>query len=47
MRGELIPNLLKALEDNAREYKHMKLFECEKVFTRGENNKISEYYELA
>jgi len=47
MRGGLIPNLMQALEDNAREYKDMKLFECEKVFEKSDNNEISEYYELA
>lgn len=46
MRPSLIPNLLQALEDNAREYKDLKLFECEKVFTRTGTD-VSEHYELA
>lgn len=47
MRWSLIPNLMQALEDNAREYKDMKLFECEKVFIRESVDSVSEYYELA
>jgi len=34
MRGGLIPNLMQALQDNSREYKNMRLFECEKVFEK-------------
>jgi phenylalanyl-tRNA synthetase beta subunit len=47
LRGSLIPNLMQALEDNAREYKNMKLFECEKVFIRESEDSVSEYYELS
>jgi phenylalanyl-tRNA synthetase beta chain len=47
LRGSLIPNLMQALEDNAREYKNMKLFECEKVFSRDSEDSVSEYYELS
>lgn len=47
MRGSLIPNLLQALQDNSREFKDMKLFECEKVFSRDWESLVSEYYELA
>lgn len=46
MRASLIPNLLQAFEDNAREYKNLKMFEFEKVFTR-EKEEISENYELS
>ncbi len=46
MRGSLVPNLLQALQDNAREFKNMKLFECEKVFSRDNESQVSEYYEL-
>ena len=46
MRGSLVPNLLQALQDNAREFKSMKLFECEKVFNRDWESSVSEYYEL-
>ncbi len=47
MRGSLIPNLLQAIEDNSREYKNLKLFECEKVFTLKDTHTITEYYELS
>ncbi len=47
LRWELIPNLLKALEENSRDYSNMQLFECEKVFLRPETDTVSEYYELA
>jgi phenylalanyl-tRNA synthetase beta chain len=47
LRGSLIPNLLQALEDNAREYKNMKLFECEKIFLRDSKDTVSEHYELS
>ncbi len=46
LRPSLIPNLLEALEENTREYKDMKIFECEKVFKRNGKDTI-EYYELS
>ncbi len=45
MRGSLIPHLLEALSENKRDFWGMKLFECEKVFTR-KNDDIQENYEL-
>ena len=47
LRGGLIPNLLDALRENAREYKNMKLFECEKVFIRESEDSVKEFYELS
>jgi len=47
MRWSLIPNLLQALQDNAREYRDMKLFECEKVFIKESESSVGEYYELS
>jgi len=47
LRGSLVPNLLQALEDNAREYKQVKLYECEKVFIRENQDTVSEHYELS
>ncbi len=47
LRGSLIPNLLKALEENKREFTNMKLFECEKVFLRENTDTVSEHYELS
>lgn len=47
MRPSLVPNLLQALEENTREYKNLKVFECEKVFHKDSSNTIQEYYELA
>lgn len=47
LRGSLVPNLLKALEENVREYKNMKLFECEKIFIRESEDSITEHYELS
>jgi len=47
LRGSLIPNLLKALEDNKRDFTDMKLFECEKVFIRENTDTVSEHYELS
>lgn len=47
MRWSLVPNLLQALQDNAREFRDMKLFECEKVFLRDSESSVSEYYELS
>lgn len=47
MRDWLIANLLQSLESNKREFKNLKIFECEKVFTRWEDNTISEHYELS
>lgn len=47
LRGSLIPNLLKALEENKRDFNAMKLFECEKVFVRENKNTVSEHYELS
>jgi phenylalanyl-tRNA synthetase beta subunit len=46
MRAMLIPNLLQALEENTREFKDLKLFECEKVFHKSGIDAISENYEL-
>ena len=46
LRPSLIPNLLEALEENTREYKDMKIFECEKVFKRNGKETV-EYYELS
>lgn len=47
MRGSLIPNLLQALEENKKEYKNLKLFECEKVFILEDTHTIHEHYELS
>ncbi len=47
MRGGLVPNLMQALEDNAREFSNMKLFEFEKVFHKTSSSTTSENYELA
>ena len=47
MRGSLIPNLLQALQDNSRDFQDMQLFEFEKVFSRIEETKTSEHYELS
>jgi len=47
LRGSLVPNLLKALEENKRDYSTMKLFECEKVFIRENKDTVSEHYELS
>ncbi len=47
MRWGLVPNLLQAVQDNAREYKEMKLFEFEKVFHKTSPLTTSENYELA
>jgi len=47
LRGSLIPNLLKALEENMRDYKNMKLFECEKIFIRESEDWVTEHYELS
>lgn len=47
LRGSLIPNLLKALEENKRDFQNMKLFECEKVFMRENKDTVSEHYELS
>ncbi|MDQ7022906.1 MAG: phenylalanine--tRNA ligase subunit beta [Candidatus Gracilibacteria bacterium] len=46
MKGSLIPNLMKSLEDNIRERKDLKLFEIEKVFKLNGKN-ISENYEIS
>lgn len=47
LRGGLIPNLLDALRENVRDFKNMKLFECEKVFRRTSQDSVHEFYELA
>lgn len=47
LRGSLIPNLLKALEENKRDFNNMKLFECEKVFIRENTDAVTEHYELS
>ena len=47
LRGSLIPNLLKALEENKREFTGMKLFECEKIFIRKNKDTVSEHCELS
>ena len=47
LRGSLIPNLLKALEENRRDFTEMKLFECEKVFLREKRDTVTEHYELS
>lgn len=46
MRPSLIPNLLQALSDNAREYQNIQLFECEKVFLV-QDGIVREHYELS
>ncbi len=46
MRDDLIPNLLMSLEENAREYKNLKLFEIGKVFHLRQNE-IFENYEIS
>lgn len=43
MRGSLIPNLMRGLEDNIRERKNMKLFEIEKVFSKNETSVKEDY----
>jgi len=46
MRPSLIPLLLQALEENMRDFKRLRLFECEKVFHKlGEE--VDEHYELS
>lgn len=47
LRGSLIPNLLKAIEENKRDFSQMKLFECEKVFIRENKDSVTEHYELS
>lgn len=47
MKGSLIPNLMKSLEDNIRETKDLSLFELEKVFALNADNEISEHYEIS
>ena len=56
MKGSLIPNLMKSLEDNIRETQDLQLFELEKVFTlnnsplqRGARGgeQIEEHYEIS
>jgi len=46
LRGSLIPNLLSALEENRKNFSDMRLFECEKIFTRNSEN-AEENYELS
>jgi phenylalanyl-tRNA synthetase beta subunit len=46
MKGSHIPNLMASLEKNKREYKKLKLFEIEKVFSRKDSD-ISEYYTMS
>jgi len=46
MKGSLIPNLMKSLEDNIRETKDLQLFELEKVFSL-DDNEITEHYEIS
>jgi len=46
MRGDLIPNLLLSLENNAREYKNLSLFEVGKVFYKNSVH-IQEHDELS
>lgn len=46
MKWSHIPNLMISLEKNKRDYKNLKLFEIEKVFTRNSVN-ITEYYGLS
>jgi len=47
MRWGLIPNLLSSLENNKKDFKNLKVFECEKVFHRWDDNQVSENYELS
>ena len=46
MKGSLIPNLMKSLEENIRETKDLQLFELEKIFSLT-NNEITEHYEIS
>jgi phenylalanyl-tRNA synthetase beta subunit len=46
MRGSLIPNLMRGLEDNIRDRKNMKLFEIEKVFSKN-NTSVKEDYMMS
>ena len=46
MRPSLIPLLLSAIEENARDFDNLRLFECEKVFLK-QDNSVIEYYELS
>lgn len=46
MKGSHIPNLMSSLEKNKREYKNLKLFEIEKVFSRKDSD-ISEHYAMS
>lgn len=43
MRGSLIPNLMRGLEDNIRERKNIKLFEIEKVFSKKDTEVKEDY----
>jgi len=45
MRPSLIPNLLRSVEENMRDFEDLYLFENEKVFLR-HNEEVEEYYEL-
>lgn len=47
MRGSLIPNLMMSLQKNKHDFKNMKLFEMEKVFSLTWESEISEHYSLA
>jgi phenylalanyl-tRNA synthetase beta subunit len=46
MKASLIPNLLQALENNYRDFKNLKLFEIEKVFSLVKDE-LKENYNLA
>ena len=46
MRDDLIPNLMLSLENNAREYKNLQLFEVGKVFELSGSD-IKENYEIS
>ncbi|MBW7954227.1 phenylalanine--tRNA ligase subunit beta [Candidatus Gracilibacteria bacterium] len=43
LRGSLIPNLMKGLQDNIKNLSSIKLFEIEKVFYKKENNIVEKY----
>ncbi|MCH8518656.1 phenylalanine--tRNA ligase subunit beta [Candidatus Gracilibacteria bacterium] len=46
MRPSLLPNLLSSVESNMRDFEDLKLFECEKVFRRDDEEGVLEHYEL-
>lgn len=47
LRWSLIPNLMKTLEENKRDFENQKLFEIEKVFEKDSENSVLERYFLS